>query len=390
MPMAKRGNGEGSIYRRKDGDWVAAITLAKDGRRREFYGRTRADVKARLATAAGDHQRGILPTGQRQTVGAFLNRWIEDSVRGQVRPTTEAHYELCVRHLVRGLGNLDLERLTPADVEHYLRSKQDQLATRTINHHRAVLRVALNRAMKWGLVHRNAAALASAPRVVAKPSRFLTPAEAAAVLLAVKGDRLEALYSVALALGLRQGEALGLQWDDVDFDTGQLHVRRQLQRLKGESHLMPVKTEHSLRTLTMPLVVVAALHDHRRRQLEEGIVQSLVFCRQDGRPLVNSNVTHAFQERLRRAGLPPMRFHDLRHSCASLLLAQGVSARVVMETLGHSTIATTMNVYSHVMPSLMQESADAMDRALSVPSSPATTPATPPATPVPLRGLERR
>jgi len=248
------------------------------------------------------------------------------------------------------------------------------------------LRAALNQAVEWELIHRNPATRVRLPKVKAKPSRSLTPAEAAAVLQAFEGDRLEALYRVALALGLRQGEALGLQWDDIDFSTRQLHVRRQLQRLKGESHLVPVKTEHSQRTLTMPLVVVAALQDHRRRQLDEGIVQSLVFCRRDGLPLVNSNVTHAFQERLRRAGLPRMRFHDLRHSCASLLAAQNVPPRAIMETLGHSTIATTMNVYAHVMPSLLQESADAMDRALSVPASPATTPATP----VPVRDLEGR
>lgn len=176
------------------------------------------------------------------------------------------------------------------------------------------------------------------------------------------------------------------KWDDVDFEHRQLHVRRQLQRLHGVSSLVPVKTEQSRRTLTMPLVVVAALQEHRQRQLDEGIVQGLVFCRRDGRPLVNSNVPHAFQERLRRAGLAPMRFHDLRHSCAALLLAQGVPARVIMETLGHSTIATTMNVYAHVMPALLQESADAMDRALSVSPYPATDPATP----IPLRGVEGR
>jgi integrase len=362
--VARRGNGEGSIYKRQDGRWAATITLARDGRRRTYYGKTRAAVSAKLKPAAGDLERGILPTGPRQTLGAFLQQWLEDSVHGRVRATTEAHYELVVRHVTADLGKIALDRLTPADVEHYLHQKSEHLSSQTVNHHRAVLRAALNRAVRWGLVHRNAAALASAPRVESKPSRFLTPVEAGAVLAAFEGDRLEALYRVALALGLRQGEALGLQWDDVDFEHRQLHVRRQLQRLHGVSSLVPVKTDQSRRTLTMPLVVVAALQDHRRRQLDEGIVQGLVFCRRDGRPLVNSNVTHAFQERLRRAGLPRLRFHDLRHSCASLLAAQGVPMRVVMEVLGHSTIATTANVYSHVFPSLMQESADAMDRAL--------------------------
>lgn len=184
------------------------------------------------------------------------------------------------------------------------------------------------------------------------------------MLSAVEGDRLEALYRVALALGLRQGEALGLTWDNVDLEHRRLYVRQQLQRLERQSSLAPLKTKQSRRTLPLPMVAVAALREHRRRQLAEGVVQPLVFCRPDGKPLIGTSVTHRFQALIARAGLGHLRFHDLRHSCASFLLAQGVDARIIMEVLGHTTIATTMNVYAHVMPSLMRESADAMDRAL--------------------------
>ncbi|HEY8864495.1 MAG TPA: site-specific integrase, partial [Candidatus Dormibacteraeota bacterium] len=174
----------------------------------------------------------------------------------------------------------------------------------------------------------------------------------------------------ALALGLRQGEALGLRWHDVDLEARQLHVRHALQRIDGRLQLVEPKTARSRRTITMPATVVNALRDHRRRQQDEQrpIVQlaGFVFAHPDGSPLDGSVVTHQFQKLLKRAGLPRLRFHDLRHSCASLLLAQGVSARMVMETLGHSNISTTMDIYSHVMPSLRQDAADAMDRVLAI------------------------
>jgi integrase len=361
---SRRGNGEGSIYKRKDGRWAGTITLGKDGSRRTYYGKTRAEVAAKLKPAAGDHERGLLPTGRRQTLGAYLTSWLEDSVQGRVRPKTAEFYAMAVRHLVAGLGKVDLDKLTPGDVERFLRSKDGQLAPRSVHHLRAVLRAALNRALRQGLVYRNVAALAAAPKVEGEVARFLNPEEAAAVLRAMKGDRLEALYTVALSLGLRQGEALGLQWDDVDLERRQLHVRQQLQRIGGRSVLVPVKTRQSRRTLPLPLVVISALQEHRRRQLDERLVQPMVFCAADGRPLNGTSVTHGFQRRLQAAGLPHLRFHDLRHSCASLLAAQGVPMRLVMEVLGHTTIATTANVYAHVFPESMEEAATAMDRAL--------------------------
>ena len=190
----------------------------------------------------------------------------------------------------------------------------------------------------------------------------------------------EALYTVALALGLRQGEALGLRWQDVDLEAGLLHVRVALQRLPNESpRLVEPKTRQSRRSLPLPGVVTTQLRDHRARQQAERALAGaawpeddwdLIFTTARGGPMSAVTLTKQFKRHLAAIGLPDMRFHDLRHSCASLLVAQGVHPRVVMEILGHSTIALTMNTYSHVLPAAQRQAADAMDRLLVAPIAP--------------------
>lgn len=244
------------------------------------------------------------------------------------------------------------------------------LSARTVQYIHATLRRALGQALKWDLVARNVATLVDPPRVVRPEVQPLTPEAAKALLEAARGDRLSALYTVALALGLRQGELLGLRWADVDLDNGFLHVRRALQRIDGKLQLVEPKTAKSRRTIAMPAFVVAALREHRLRQgLERMFVGEgwqdafgLVFTTAIGTPLDEGNVRRQFKRLLAKAGLPDMRFHDLRHSCASLLLAQGLSLRAIMEVLGHSQIALTANTYTHILPQMQREAADAMDR----------------------------
>ena len=200
----------------------------------------------------------------------------------------------------------------------------------------------------------------------------MTPKQARTFLEAVKGDRLEALYRVALALGLRKGEALGLRWQDADLDGAQLRVRYSMQRIEGKLQLVETKTKRSRRTISMPVSVVSALRLHRARQLQERLLagakwqdSSLIFTTTIGTPIDGRNVNRHFNAILKEAGLPKKHFHDLRHTCASLLLAQGVHPRVVMEILGHSTIGMTMNTYSHVIPALQQDAAALMDALLA-------------------------
>jgi integrase len=236
---------------------------------------------------------------------------------------------------------------------------------------RDILRTALNDAAKWNLVARNVASLVDPPRVPEREVEGLSPQDAKKLLAAVKGDRLEALYSVALAVGLRQGEALGLRWDDVDLRAGTVSVRQALQRLHGSYEFVDPKTKRSRRTIVLPAFATAALKRHQKRQeaerkagKEEWQEAGLVFTTADGRPLHYSTVTKAFQRLLRDAGLRRQRFHDLRHACASLLLAQGVQPRVAMELLGHSQLNTTMNIYSHVIQDAQRDAASRMNAAL--------------------------
>ena len=246
---------------------------------------------------------------------------------------------------------------------------------RTASHARTFLRTVLKSAQRWGLVSENVAALSEPPRVESKDVEPLAPDRAQAIPEAVRGDRLQALFDLVLVLGLRQSEALAIQWDDVDFDSRELRVRRSLQRYGGDYHLDATKTRRSRRTLALPDPVVSSLRAHRTRQLEERLTAGplwdgehwgdLVFCTALGRPLHGgSMVTKRFQSLLERANLPRMTFHELRHGAATLMLAIGVDLRTIMETLGHSQISTTMNVYSHVVPALQRDASERVGRVL--------------------------
>ena len=188
----------------------------------------------------------------------------------------------------------------------------------------------------------------------------------------VRGERLEALYAVALAAGLRQGEALGLHWSDVDLETGTLTVRQTLQRVAGKLELGEAKTDRSPRTLHLPGFAVEALRCHKIRQLEERLQagpmwqdRGLVFTTHTGGPIAKENFRRTWARLLKRAALPAIRFHDLRHSCASLLRAQGADARLIMEILGHSQISTTLDVYTHLFQPAGKDAAGRLDAALS-------------------------
>ena len=236
------------------------------------------------------------------------------------------------------------------------------------------MRIALNQALKWQLVQRNSAALVEPPKYKKPEVVPLTLEQTHTLLdyLAKTNDRLSALYSVSLLLGLRLGEATGLRWKDIDLDNKCLRVNVALQRIKGKLQLVEPKTQKSNRSLPLPQIIIAALKHHRKQQLTEKLFagnswqeSDLVFTTTIGTALDSRNVLRCFQSALEKAKLPKCRFHNLRHSCASLLLAQGVPARTVMEILGHSQIGLTLDTYSHVMPEMKTEVANIIDKALT-------------------------
>lgn len=375
--MSKRGMGEGSIYKRKDGRWAATIDLGwLDGRRKRktFYGNTRRKVQEQLTIALRDVQQGFPIASERQSLRQFLEYWLTESVKPTVRPRTFQSYDEIVRlHIMPSLGRTPLVKLTPQAVQSLINEKLDSgLSPRRVQYIHAVLRRALGQAEAWSLIPRNVAKLVKPPRVERFEIQPFTPEEARAFLSAIQGDRLEALYTVALAVGLRKGEALGLKWDDVDLEAGTIMIRFSLQRIEGELKLVEPKSAKSRRTIAMPAISVNALRAHRARQLEERLVAGSVwqesgftFTTPVGTPLDGPNVSRHFHRTLKKAGMSRQRFHDLRHTAASLMLVQGIHPRVVMETLGHSQISLTMNTYSHVIPVLKQEAARKMDAVLA-------------------------
>ena len=279
------------------------------------------------------------------------------------------------RHIVPALGRIQLKTLSPAHVQGLYRSKLDAgLAPSSVRYIHAVLHRALKQALRWGLVPRNVTEAVDLPKLVSDEVDALNPEDARAFLDAARGDRFEALYVVAVTTGMRRGELLGLRWTDTELDgTARLRVGRQLQRMRDGSGLQFVTPKGGKgRTIRLPVRTVEALKAHRARQAEEKLKagslyedSGLVFATEVGTPLEPSNIDRrSFKPLLEKAGLPDMRFHDLRHTCATVLLSEGVNAKFVQELLGHADIKLTLGTYSHFLPSMGDQTAAAMENAL--------------------------
>jgi integrase len=359
----RRGQGEGSICRRPDGRWVAVIDLGwRDGKRarKYLYGRTRELVARKLARALTQQQQGHEFANERLTVEQFLARWLE-AKRGTVRPRTWARYEELVRlHVNPKLGKRRLARLRPEQLQQCYGELQASRSPATVLKVHRMLHSAFKLAVRWGAMPQNTTELVVAPTSQRHEFDTFTAEQARSFLQAAQGDRLEALYVLAITTGLRQGELLGLRWQDVDLERRRLQLVRQL------------KTRQSRRAVLLPELAATALVDHRARQAAEREQQGgcweehgLVFPNLVGRPLNRNNLRQrSFFPVLSRAGLPRIRFHDLRHSCATLLLGEGVHPKIVSDLLGHSQIGITLDLYSHVTPTMQAVAAGAMGRLL--------------------------
>lgn len=342
-----------------------------DGKVRTLYAATEAKAKTALRKALGKRDDGLLVTGANQTVAHYLPRWLEDCARQSVRPRTYECYELAVRRLLPHLGKVRLQALTPAHVQKtYAALLASGLSRRTVQLTHAVLHHALKQALQWGQIARNPTDAVSAPKPARKEMQVLSQEQVEALFAANREDRLYALWVTLATAGLRIGEALGLRWSDIDFASRNVAVQRALQYRppQGYSFVEP-KTSRSRRTVVFPASTIQALREHRRRQAAERLQAGptwedadLVFCNEVGQPLnASSTVTGAFQRALTRAGLPKIRIHDMRHTAATLLLAQGCHPKYVQDLLGHSTITLTLDTYSHVVPALHGEAADKME-----------------------------
>ena len=396
-----RANGEGTIYQRKDGRWEAAgYVLTADGTRKRVrvYGTTRREAADKLTEKIADSNRGLPVATADSTVGDYLTYWLNGVAVHRLRENTHARYAACIRlHLMPGLGTKKVARLTAKDVRTFLdrlrttcqcctqkldaerksccavgECCQKWLSPLTVTYVHSVLKSALEHAVREDELPRNVArnVKATAPR----PRRFrpFTAAEARRFLDAARADRLHAMYALALRTGLRKGELLGLHWEDLDLTNGTASIRRSLQRTRtgGLTHL-PTKTLASERRIALPTECIRSLKEHKEQQDKERKTAGsawqdggLVFTTPTGRPLDPANLTRRFRSFLNRVGLRRIRFHDLRHSTATLLLEQGVDLIVIKELLGHAHIGVTAGVYAHVRLRLQRQAIDRLTAAL--------------------------
>ena len=351
------------------------VYMAEGRKRKTVYGKTRKEVAAKLVKALSNREDGLTFDAKNLTLGKYLDLWIKESVQDTVRLTTYQGYERIVRlHIKPALGRIKLDKLTPVHVRGLYRERLESgLAPRMVQLVHTTLHKALKQAVNDGLILRNVTEAVKAPRPVKKEMQPLHPVQARALLEAARGERLEALYALALTTGMRQGELLGLKWEDVDMEAGTLQVRRTLSTATGGGfNFNPPKTARSRRSIRIPELALSSLKRHRKSQLEERMKlaglwkdHDLVFTTGIGTPMSRADlITRSFKPLLRRADLPDIRFHDLRHTCATLLLSRGVHAKLVQELLGHATIAVTLDTYSHVLPGMGDGLADTMDEAL--------------------------
>ena len=368
-----RKHGEGSVYTRADGRYSGFITL-ENGKRKYFYGKTEKEVLKKVRQAIYERDQGTLATGPQQTVKQLLEYWLEKVHKFHIRVSTYEEYAALMRkHIVPVIGHLRLQKLTVQHIHSlYAQKLEEGLSSARVRGIHAVLHSALKYAVRTNLVARNVSDMVGLPSIQKHEMQPLEPGQAQALLEKVSEHGLGALLTVALATGMRQGELLALRWQDVDWKLGELQIRRSV-RYRGRRGFLESKpkTESGVRRVTLPSFVVEVLKRHRVSQLEvrlqagaSWIERDLVFCRPDGDFMKAPTLRYQFFRLLEKVGLPRMRFHDLRHTAATLLLSMGVEMRVIQDILGHSNIATTANVYAHVLPAMQQEAMGKMDSLL--------------------------
>ncbi|HTY30480.1 site-specific integrase [Mycobacterium sp.] len=396
----RNANGEGGVYRRPNGSWEAKFFAdTPDGRRKRIsvYVKTEREALDELNKLRDQHRRGIPITTTTWTLADYMSYWLEHIAEPSIRRTTYATYEGDVRlHIIPGIGKRKLKTLQASDIRVWLTQlrtrcqccAQNKDANRTtprccakadpqccqavlssssIRHVLRVLRAALQDAVNEELLSRNVARLVQLRVTDDRKVRSFTRAEALSFLKVAEQHRLYALWAVALAMGLRRGEALGLAWADVDLDDGRLTIRQALHRVDGELRLEQVKTEASVAVLPIPAPLVSILRGHRSRHLEERFAAGsewqdtgLVFTSATGGFLEPRNINRVFHTLCARADVPQLRVHDLRHSCATLLFTMGVPPVTVQRILRHSSITVTTGTYVEVIEAVQRDALDSM------------------------------
>lgn len=368
----KRGNNEGSIYQREDGNWRAQICL--EGQRLSFTAKTRRECYEWLKTTIGQIDHGLNYASTIITLGEYLQNWLA-IIKTSMRSSTWAHYEQLIRTYVGpNLGKAKLQDLRPDLIQQfYNRLLNEDVGEYTINKIHTMLHGALEQAVKTGLANRNAVDAVIPPRPQPSEMQFLDENQVSQLLIVARGSRMEAIIHLAVATGMRQMELLGLKWTDLDWVKQTLRIERQLVRSDSETvRFSPPKTKRGKRSVSLGDQTIGVLQRWNDRQNEERKAAGeswkeygLMFTSKVGTPVHFRNLLRDFKLLLQKAGLPEIRFHDLRHTAASLMLNHGIPVIVVSRRLGHSKPSITLDVYGHLIPSMQTEAAQMIDELIT-------------------------
>jgi len=367
-------------YIRKKGERSWQITLdtgtGLDGKRRRYFetvhSTRKSDAQKKLNELLVNLEKGIYAPPGRLTLAEHLHNWLEGYVKTDCQLCTQDGYQNIVEHhLIPALGQVQLKHLHPQAIQSYYGKAVEKLSARTVHKHHRLLSQALKYAVRQGYLGRNPCELVDPPSWKGKPMRTLTPGEVEVLFDTAKDSHFYPLYYSAVSTGLRQGELLGLRWRDVDLDFLSISVSQVLYKRHGICQFKEPKTAHSRRRVAMTPKLALFLREYRaeREQLyrelgQELTLDCLVFAYPDGRPLDPSVLSHEFARLAKQAGLGGVRFHDLRHTFASLMLLRGAKPKVISEALGHSSVAFTMDVYSHIIEGMQEDAMALLDEVL--------------------------
>jgi integrase len=409
----RRGRGEGSVFQRKDGTWCVRISIGyrPDGKPKgvDRYAPTKSDALKKLRELQNDRVAGWATRAERITLKTYLEHWLKNDVRVSREPSTYDSYKRTLAcHVIPFIGGTQVTKLSPADIKDlYARLEagtvpavsadeiKDQYArlevetvpaldrdilerrrkqsTRAVKQKRsaktrhnihAVLRCALNDAVRDGLIVKNPCDAVTAPRYRIPEVRYWSAEQGRTFLKAIASDRLEALYALALTMGSRQGELFGLKWTDVDWERKAININRTLNESSGKRYVRDGSKTGRGHRVDIGDNALAALKRRRERTLAEGNrATEYIFCDTEGNPLRRNNVIRrSYKPLLEAAGLPYINFHALRHTCATALLESGEDVKAVSERLGHADVATTLRMYAHVTPTMQKRAAAKADR----------------------------
>jgi integrase len=365
--MKRRSRGEGTIYfSNSKGLWIAKMTLP-NSKRRVKYSKSQKAVRDWLQIQQNASRQGLLSSDDTVTLSEFLSNYMETVGKHKLRPKTIESYSSLIRlHIVPTLGRIRITNLRPDQIQSlYSQKLESGLSKRTVHYIHSIIHKSLNQALRWGLVHRNISDLVDAPSSKRRLPTVYNTEQVLTFLNSTKNDRFYPVYVLAVYGGLREGELLGIHREDCDLVNGTINVNHAIQYQIGNGVVITdLKTETSRRAVKLSQFALNVLKNYLEQLNKK---HGLIFTTSSGKPINPRFLIKSFKSAIQKAGLPNIRFQDLRHTSASLLLLANVHPKVVQERLGHSTIVLTMDTYSHLIPSMQDEAAEKLDKILSPP-----------------------